>query len=89
MTLAAGEYAIIKFADNADSNSVPFKIGNDETTVAISDSLGIVVDSITWDAGILPGLSAGHGEDGSTVYYTVPTPGAANSMASLSTAEFH
>ncbi len=88
MTLNAGEYVIVKFADNGDSDSVPFKIGSDETTVAITDALGIVVDKITWDAGILPGLSAGPGEDGSTVYYTVPTPGAANSAVSLSTTEF-
>ncbi len=85
--LPPGAYAVIRFADQAGDDAVPFRIGSDETTLAISDNLGVVIDRITWDADILPGLSAGHGEGDSVVYYTLPTPGAANSAASLSTVD--
>lgn len=85
--LEAGQYAIVKFADLNGEDSVPFKIGDNETTIAVSDNLGIVVDQITWDADILPGISAGRNDTGSTVYYTMPTPGAANSANCLDTAD--
>ncbi len=85
--LAAGQYAVIKFSDQSEENSVPFKIGSDETTIAVSDHLGVMIDRIVWDLDILPGISAGKGEDGSTVYYPVPTPGAANSANFLASTE--
>lgn len=85
--LKAGEYAVIKFTDQPLENAVPFKISSDETTVAISDALGVIIDRINWDADIMPGISAGIGEDGNTVYYPMPTPGAPNSADFLASAE--
>jgi hypothetical protein len=78
MTLEAGQYALVKFGGQSGGDSVPFKLGSDETTLAISDHLGLVIDRLSWDANILPGISAGHGEGDGTVYYAIPTPGAAN-----------
>lgn len=85
--LKAGEYAVIRFNDQSSEDTVPFKIGSEETTIAISDHLGVVIDRINWDADILPGISAGQGEDDSAVYYTVPTPGASNSANYLANAD--
>ena len=85
--LGPGGYTVIRFAGKAADSAVPFKIGSDETTIAISDRLGIVVARIDWDADILPGVSAGPDGDGGTVYYPVPTPGSPNSAQSIATAD--
>ena len=87
ISLAAGQYALIKFGGQAGGDSVSFKLGRDETTLAISDHLGVVLDRLSWDEDILPGISAGHGEGDGTVYYTIPTPGVANGANFLATAD--
>ena len=86
MELEAGKYAVIRFGQDGD-NAVSFRIGDDETTIAISDTLGLVVSQITWDENILPGISAGPSESGGTVYYTLPTPGAANTTKYFETTD--
>ncbi len=74
MQLGAGEYALVKFTGEIGEGQAPLKISNDEACVAIMDSFGTAVDSITWDVNVIPGLSVGRSEDGSIVYYTKPTP---------------
>ena len=85
--LEAGKYVVLRFSNADDDSSIPFRIGDDETTIAISDTLGVVVSQITWDSHILPGISAGPGANNGTVYYTLPTPGAANSTKSFETTD--
>lgn len=77
--LGAGEYTVLRFTGAEGDDEVPFKISAGETTVAVLNVFGIVVDRITWEAGLLAGISAGHGENGDVVYYTQPTPAQANS----------
>lgn len=78
ITLGARQYAVIKFSGSEGAGEVPFRIGSDETLVAISNNFGSVIDSFSWEAGILPGISAGRNDEKKTVYYISPTPGAAN-----------
>ncbi len=76
--LAAGEYAIVRFTGSAGECEVPFKLGSNETLLAISNNFGVVIDSISWDAAVPSGISAGHGSGADAVYFLTPTPGAAN-----------
>jgi hypothetical protein len=75
--LNAGEYTTVKFTGKTGADEVPFKLGSDETTLAVSNNFGAVIDNMSWSAAILPGMSAGR-ENKSTVYFIEPTPGAAN-----------
>jgi len=83
MTLEAGQYAVIRFTGSAGDAEVPFKIGSEETTVALLDVFGNVVDRITWDAASPAGISAGRSDNGNTVYYMRSTPGEANDTECL------
>lgn len=76
--LAAGEYAVVRFTGSAGEDEVPFKLGSNETLLAISNNFGVVIDSISWDAAVPAGISAGHGSGADSVYFLTPTPGAAN-----------
>jgi len=82
MEIEAGEYAVLSFTGLED-DQIPFKISAEETTVAVLNVFGIVVDRITWDAELLAGISAGKNDDSRIVYFTQPTPGQANSENSL------
>ena len=76
--LGAGEYAVIRFTGNAGADETAFKISSRETSLAVSNNFGIVVDTFSWDVNILPGVSAGPNGDGDPVYFPAPTPGASN-----------
>ncbi len=78
MSLGAGEYALLRFTGTEGDAQIPFKISSQESTVAVLDLFGNVVDKISWDAATPAGISAGL-SDGKTVYYKQLTPGAANS----------
>lgn len=80
MQLGAGEYAVLRLTGLEGDDQIPFKISAEETTVAVLNVFGVVVDRITWESGLLAGISAGHGENGDVVYYMQPTPGQANSQ---------
>lgn len=86
--LGPGEYAVIQFTGETGEAQVPFKIGRDEACAAIIDSTGTVVDAFTWDVQIIPGISAGRTEDGSTVYFTKPTPGVKNGTNHMTSVNF-
>jgi hypothetical protein len=75
--LGAGEYTIIKFTGDTGADEIPFKLGSNETLLAISNNFGAVIDDMSWSAAILPGMSAGR-ENNSTVYFIEPTPSSAN-----------
>ncbi len=81
MELGAGEYAVLRFTGLEGKDEVPFKISAEETTVAVLNVFGVVVDRITWDAGLIAGISAGHDENDDVVFFTQPTPGQANSTS--------
>jgi hypothetical protein len=87
MQLSPGEYAVIRFTGQTGADEVPFSISRSETTLAILSSLGAVVDSITWDANTVPGVSAGPGESG-VIYFAEPTPGQENGAAYLESGSF-
>jgi hypothetical protein len=78
MQLGAGEYAVVRFTGNAGEAEVPFKLSSNETLLAISNNFGAVLDSISWDAAVPSGISAGRADGGDPVYFLTPTPGAAN-----------
>ncbi len=77
ISLQPGEYVVLRFTGQSGADELPFSIGAGETTLAVANSMGAIVDTLTWDADIVQGISAGPGAD-STVYFTQPTPGAAN-----------
>lgn len=78
LSLAAGEYALLRFTGAEGDAQIPFKISSEESTVAILDVFANVVDKISWDAATPAGISAGKGDVGKAVYYKQPTPGTAN-----------
>ena len=77
IVLQPGEYTVLRLTGQSGTEGLPFNISAGETTLAVANSMGTIVDMLTWDADILPGISAGPGKDG-TVYFTQPTPGAEN-----------
>ncbi len=77
MELAPGEYTVLRFTGDTGADTLPFVVSAGETTLAIANSMGTIVDMLTWDADIVAGVSAGPGADGA-VYFTQPTPGVAN-----------
>ena len=78
LSLGAGEYAVLRFTGIEGDAQIPFKISSEESTVAILDVFANVVDKISWDAATPAGISAGKGDADKTVYFKLPTPGAAN-----------
>ena len=87
VTLAPGQYTVLRFTGQAGADEVPLSIGAGENVLAVTNSMGTVVDMIKWDAGTAPGLSIGPGDDG-VVYYTQPSPGKANSGSTLKKGDF-
>ena len=77
IALQPGEYTVLRFTGQTGADELPFSVSAGETTMAVANSMGTIVDMLTWDADTVPGISAGPGQDG-TVYFTQPTPGAAN-----------
>jgi hypothetical protein len=75
-SLKPGEYAVFRLTGGSGADELPFKLGGTEKALAIGNNTGMQVDSLTWDAGILPGISVGRTEDGKTAYFSTPTPGA-------------
>jgi hypothetical protein len=85
--LAPGAYTVLRFTGEAGADEVPLSIGTGEYTLAVTNSMGAIVDMLTWDADIVPGLSVGPGTD-ETIYYTQPTPGKANGGNTLEKGSF-
>lgn len=85
--LAPGAYAVLRFTGETGEDQIPFSISAGETTVAVTNSMGTIVDMLTWDADTVPGLSVGPGSGGE-VYYTQPTPGEQNGDSELSQGSF-
>lgn len=78
VTLGAGEYFVVRFSGSEGSDEVPFRISKSENMIAVSNNFGSIIDSISWQVGILAGISAGRDEEKNTIYYADPTPGAQN-----------
>lgn len=76
--LGAGEYTVVRFTGGAGEGEAPFKLGSDETQLAVSNNFGVVIDSISWDGGIPSGISVGRASGADPVYFLTPTPGAKN-----------
>ncbi|NLT98557.1 MAG: lamin tail domain-containing protein, partial [Christensenellaceae bacterium] len=88
MLLEPGAYAVLRFTGQTGAGELPFSIGADEHTLAVTNSMGAIVDMISWDSDIVPGLSVGPGSDGKVVYYTQPTSGEANGGPALESGSF-
>jgi len=88
MLLEPGAYAVLRFTGQTGAGELPFSIGADEHTLAVTNSMGAIVDMISWDSDIVPGLSVGPGSDGKVAYYTQPTPGEANGGPALESGSF-
>ena len=86
--LKAGEYAVFKCSGGTGADELPFKISGTESSLMISNNLGVEADSLSWDTGVLPGISVGRGADNAAVYYNKPTPGAANGTDGVSKPDF-
>jgi hypothetical protein len=81
--LEAGGYALIKFTGQEGADQVPFKISKAENTLEIANNFGALIDKLSWEAPVIPGISLGHGDSGSAVYYLSPTPGVQNGSDSI------
>ena len=86
MDLQAGGYLVV-YISGEDSTETElhtsFSLGSDENAVYLSDgSVGITMD-VSWDEQLTNGFSVGLDENGDMKYYSVPTPGEANTTTAL------
>lgn len=88
VTLAPGEYLVLPFGDSAADNALPFKIGQGEHMLLLTDRFGSRIHQIEWDVDIFADISVGLDGNGQSVYFSTPTPGSKNDASPLKNTDF-
>ncbi len=90
-TVPARGYACIYLSglgsDGESGTHAPFRLSSEDTTVLLSDLQGNLIDRMSWQAGVLGGISVIKDQSGSAVYTAQPTFEAANSDSTFTSLE--
>lgn len=87
-SLAPGAYTVLYFTGGTGADELPFKISSTESSLMLSSNFGVAIDTLKWDAAILPDISAGRTADGTVKYFNTPSPAAANGTDYESNSDF-